>query len=206
MFFVFTYFVKFALFLETSILNMKNKKNLSDFNFNENSPFIEEIIDLEISSRRRVVAVSAKNAEHNKMIVANSGEIVGEQVFAVLEKVDKEQFTKIFQKGVAGMFELSTKAIRVWGYITSIVKPNSDEIFFDIDDCKAFTQYKTHNPVNDALAELIENQFIARGNKHYKYYINPAMFFNGSRVSFLQSYMVEDNNEKINTSKLKINS
>lgn len=163
-------------------------KTITSYDVNKENPFVNELLEIEISTRRKLMAGKSPS-----MIVNNEGEVIGNQVFAILEKVDREQFTKIFRKGLAGMFGLSKSGIRVFSYIASIAKPNRDLVLFDMDDCKKYTGYKTHPPINTGLSELIENKFIARSKKHYLYYINPTMFFNGSRVAFVKMYQVDDN-------------
>lgn len=167
---------------------MKYKK-VTNYKVNNKSPFMDELLEVEISSRRRIIAGKSPS-----MIVnSDTGQVEGVQTFAVLEKVDKEQFTKIYRQGLAGMFGLSKSGVKVFSFIASIVRPNKDEVIFEMDECKKFTGYKTHAPIMTGLSELIENNFIARSNKHYRYFINPSMFFNGSRVAFIKMYQEENN-------------
>lgn len=166
---------------------MKYKK-VTNYETNTKSPFIKELLEIEVSSRRRILAGKSPN-----MIVnSDTGEVEGVQTFAVLEKVDKEQFTKVFRQGLMGMFGLSKAGIKVFSFIASIAKPNKDEVIFEVDQCKEFTGYKTHQPIMTGLSELIQNNFIARSTKHYRYFINPSMFFNGSRVAFIKMYQSEN--------------
>lgn len=165
-----------------------NYKKVTNYKVNNKSPFIDDLLEFKISSRKRLLAGKSSSL----IVDSETSEIVGSQLFAVHEKVDKEQFTKIFRKGLAGMFGLSKAGIKVFSFIASIAKPNKDIVYFDMDDCKEYTKYKTHQPIMTGLAELIENNFIARTNKHYKYYINPTMFFNGSRIAFVKMYQLEE--------------
>lgn len=166
---------------------MKYKK-VTKFETNKESPFISELLEVEISSRRRILAGKSPS----KIVNGETGELEGIQTFAVLEKVDREQFTKVFRQGLVGMFGLSKAGIKVFSFIASIAKPNKDEVIFEIDTCKEFTGYKTNVPIMTGLSELIENNFIARSTKHYRYFINPNMFFNGSRVAFIKMYQEEN--------------
>jgi hypothetical protein len=43
--------------------------------------------------------------------------------------------------------------------------------------------------VYDGLASLLECKIIARGYNEYTYFINPLVFFNGDRVSFVRTYV-----------------
>lgn len=170
---------------------MKYKK-VTSYEINKVSPFVDDLFEVKISARRKMMAGRSPNL----IVNAETGDIEGTQIFAINEKVDKEQFTKVFRKGLAGMFGLSKSGIKVFAYIASIAKPNKDMVYFEIDDCKKYTEYKTHQPIMTGLSELIEAQFIARTDKHYKYFINPTMFFNGSRIAFMKVYEVEGSNKK----------
>lgn len=167
-------------------------KKLTDYLINSNNPFIEEMMDIKVSARRRIIA-----GKDPHMVVDKNGEVQGSQVFAVHERVDKEQFTKVFRQGLAGMFGLSNPGIKVFSYIATIVKPNKVEVYFDSEECQKYTGYKTPRSVLKGLAELCECEFIARTSKHYKYYINPNMFFNGSRVAFMKVYEADSEGEAL---------
>jgi len=182
-----TYFA----YKNTNLHNM-NYQKITSFETNKKNPFIDDLLEIEVSNRKRILAGKSPNY----IIDPQTGEVNGTQVLAVYEKVDKERFTKVYHQGLVGMFDLSKSGIKVFSFIASIARPNKDEVIFDIAECKEFTGYKTHQPIMTGLSELIKNNFIARSERHYKYYINPAMFFNGSRVAFMTVYHKEEKEEK----------
>lgn len=188
MFLLVKFYVTFVYYLDTNFVTM-NYKKITQYKINDTSPFINDLVEMEISNRRRIIA-----GKSSEVLVNNTtGEVHGSTVFAINEKVDKEEFTKIYRKGLAGMFGLSRAGIKVFAFIATIVKPNKDMIYFEIKDCKKFTGYKSHQPINTGLSELIESKFIARTDAPYRYFINPTMFFNGSRVAFIKIYETENN-------------
>jgi hypothetical protein len=65
-----------------------------------------------------------------------------------------------------------------------------------------YTGYNAKKTILNALSELLENKFIARGSNPYHYFINPTIFFNGDRLIFLEQYEVAGK-EKIKKEKLK---
>ena len=69
------------------------------------------------------------------------------------------------------------------------LKPNQDYFYFDLDECKEYTGYKSQQSVYNGLGGLISNEIIARGKKDYIYYINPMVFFNGNRIAFTKMYV-----------------
>lgn len=163
---------------------MADYKKITVYEKHTETPFLSSLMEMDISTRRKILA--GRNGSY--IINGETGEMEGTQVFALLEKVDKETFTKIYRKGMVQMFNLSKSGIKVFGYFTTIAKPNKGEAIFEIDKCREYTGYKTDKPIMKGLAELLENQFIARSKYHYRYFINPTMFFNGNRVAFVKMY------------------
>lgn len=163
---------------------MADYKKISIYNKHDKSPFLGEVLDIQVGKRRRILAGKG----NDDLIVSQEGEVLGSQVFAIHEKVDNEKFTKIYERGMVEMFNLSKSGLRVFGYITSIVKPNKGDVIFEIDSCMDYTGYKTVKPILKGISELLNSKFIARSKYHYRYFINPTMFFNGSRVAFIKVY------------------
>lgn len=173
---------------------MSDYKKVTNFNKHSKSPFIGELLEIEVSKRRKILAGKSPNL----IINGNTGELEGHQIFAINEKVDKETFIKIYEKGLSSLFNLSKSGLKVFGYFTKIAKPNKDFVIFEIDECKKYTGYKTDKPILKGIAEMIESELVARSKYHYKYYINPSMFFNGNRYTLIKSYQLDtDINSKI---------
>jgi len=157
---------------------------------NKENPFMDELFEMEVSTRTKIVAGN-REAMNNLVVDKNSGDVIAHQMFAVKQKVDKEQFTKIFNKGLAAMWGLSSSGIKLFTFIASIVKPNQDFIYFEISQAKEFTGYKTDKSIMQGLGELLAGSFIARSDVHYKYYINPTFFFNGNRLTLVSHYEID---------------
>ena len=103
------------------------------------------------------------------------------------------------------LYQLSKSGLKVLAYFTHITKPNKGEVIFEMDSCKEYTGYKTDKPILKGIAELIEQRFLARSKHYYRYYINPAKFFNGSRVAFIKMYEIDKTVDgRIEPSKLKL--
>ena len=171
---------------------MADYKKITIYDKHKESPFLDELLEINIDKRKRLLA--GKNP--NMIVNPDTGEVQGTQLLAVFEKVDREQFTKIYRKGITQMFNLSKSGIKVFGYFTLIAKPNKGDVIFEMDSCKEYTGYKTDKPIMKGLSELIQNGFIARSKYYYKYFINPTMFFNGNRVAFIKMYQVTDEKNK----------
>jgi hypothetical protein len=162
---------------------MKYNK-LSVHPLNKANPFLQDTIR-HIEKGERTLFFSDRKAD---LILDHEGVVKGHTVFARKQEVDKAQFTKIFNTSLFNWFDLSKAAIRVFAYIVETLKKDQDSFEFDLEACKLFTKYAATNTILSGLAELIDNQFIARGSHAYKYFINSTVFFNGNRLTLIEDY------------------
>ncbi len=174
-------------------------KKITAYTSNKKNPFLNETL-YHVEKGEKVYLSASKDPD---MIIASDGEIRGYSLYARRIKVDKAQFAKIFINNIANWFGLSKSGIRVFGYIVSIVKPNKDEFYIDFEECMKFAQYKSKKTILSGLAELLENKFIARGKHAYHYFINPTIFFNGNRLTFIEQYQLDVAPKTKNTEKEK---
>ena len=169
---------------------MSKYKGIREFVINEKNPFWDT---LNLKTRKKnIIAGPAEEIIVNK----NTNEVTGHTAFMKFQTVDKEKFVKVFTENVSSLFDLSRPAIRVFCYIMDRVKPNIDEVTFTLDDAMEFTGYTSKATIFKGVSELIENRFIARSKQHYIFYINPNIFFNGDRVSFVRSFRIEPTQEQ----------
>lgn len=163
-------------------------KKVRDFEEYHENPFIEKAID-EIKVVKKTQVLRTENKAEIQMIVNGDGEVEGYSAFMRFIEVDEERFAKIYLNQFGAFWDLSKPAIRVFGYIISILKPKQDSFIFDMDACLEYTKYSTEKSVFEGLSALISGGIIARSNKHYKYFINPLVVFNGNRVTFAKTYI-----------------
>lgn len=167
---------------------MKYNKITKYEGFEEN-PFLEKAIeDIEIIKKTQIIR--AKERSEVKLIVdEKSGSVEGHTAFMRFIEVDEERFTKLYLSQFSSFWDLSKPAIRVFGYIMNVLQPNKDWFYFSMEDCLKYTNYSHRNSITNALSMLIEVGLIARSNNHIKYFINPLVVFNGSRVTFAKTYI-----------------
>jgi len=164
---------------------MSKYKGIRKFVVNDKNPFWDT---LNLKTRKKnIIAGPAEEIIVNK----STNEVTGHTAFMKFQTVDKEKFVKVFTENVSSLFDLSRPAIRVFCYVLDRAKPNIDQIIFDLEDAKEFTGYTSKGTIFKGVSELIENRIIARSKQYYIYYINPNIFFNGDRVSFVRSFRVE---------------
>ena len=177
-------------------------KKLREYERYKENPFVEEAIDnIKIKKRTQMVGASSRKALHY-VVNRDTNEVDAYSAFLKVVEVDEERFAKLFLAELGAFWELSKPAIRVFTYITTVLKPHSDRFFFTFDECMEYTGYKSHNSITKGLAELIDHGIIARTTRHFEYFVNPMIVFNGSRVTFAKTYIrkrgkkqIEDKNQ-----------
>lgn len=166
-----------------------NYKKITDFDKHNSNPFVEKAIeDIKVVKRTQVIRSRDKN-DIQLIKDTQTGEINGHSAFMRFVEVDEEKFAKVYLSQFASFWDLSKPAIRVFGYILSVLKPNQDNFIFELDTCMDYTQYKQKSMIFTGLANLIECGIIARSKYEYRYYINPLIVFNGDRVTFAKTYL-----------------
>lgn len=153
-------------------------KGVTDYPTHKANPYVHSLV---IPSRNKTIAISNKQLS---LFNPKTGAIEEDNIgfMGLRKRVDTEEFVKIYKSQIQSLFELSSRAGKVFGYLMEATKISSDTVIFDLEECKEFTGYKSKNSIILAISELLEKEFIARTGSHYKYYINPAKFFNGDRL------------------------
>ncbi len=172
--------------------NSYNK--ITEYKANKRNPFIDETIT-HVEVGNKMVMVTHKDHD---LLIGSDGDVKGHTILAVKKKVDKAQFMKVYYEAFRNLYDLSKSAIRIFGFIAEVVKdtPNKDTFMIDFELCKVNTGY-SRKTINSALAELIGNKFIARGPNPYIYFLNPTIFFNGDRLTLLETYEIEETSKRI---------
>jgi hypothetical protein len=174
---------------------------VSDFERSRVNPFLEKAIsEVQITRRYKTASSTAKGAVL-QAFDPQSGEILGHTMFIRQIEVDEAQFAKVYLHQFESFWELNKSSIRVFGYLINKVKPKADKVEFFLDECLEYTKYRTKKPIYDGLSDLLAAQIIARGYNENIYFINPLIFFNGDRLSFVKTYLKKraNNNELANT-------
>lgn len=159
---------------------------------NRTNPFLNETVQ-HVEKGEKTLLFGQKDPD---LIIDSNSQVKGHSLFARKVQVDKARFMKVFMTGLSNWFDLSKAGIKVFAYVANQVEPNRDSFLFDLEDCKAFTGYSGKNSIFSGLAELVENRFIARGPNPFVYYINPTIFFNGDRLTFIEQYEIDKGEEK----------
>jgi hypothetical protein len=179
--------------------DLNSKLTIRDFAKNKENPFLKEAIakiENNIVKKFKKTSGTSKNAILHA--VNSDGEIIGHTSFIQQIEVDEEKFTKIYLSQFSSFFDLDKGAIKVFGYIMTILQPKKDQFTFILEDCMEYTGYKSHKSIHDGLAGLLKAEIIARGSREIFYFINPMVAFNGDRVTFSKTYVKNQSKRNLN--------
>lgn len=101
---------------------------------------------------------------------------------------DAERFIKFFTPGLDALPRLCDASIKLLVYIIGVLQPKKTEVYIDIEEAFEHCEWKGKSKAAyyKGLCGLIEQRFIAKKAKTYNvYYINPNMFYNGSRIPIM---------------------
>lgn len=180
---------------------MAYKKIKSFEEFHEN-PFVEKAIE-EIEIVKKTQIIRAKERSEVKLIIDDkSGHVEGHTAFMRFVEVEEEKFAKLYLSQLSVFWDLSKPAIRIFSYIMTILQPNKDSFYFIMEDCLNYTGYSHPKNVLVGITSLIESGIIARSNNHIRYFINPLVIFNGSRVTFAKTYIKKKREQELPEKKI----
>lgn len=169
-------------------------KTLNNFPKHEENPFMHQLVNIR-STRNKIVASGPVYGVYDK----HTGEVHENKSVRswIIERVDNEQFTKIYDKYLQVVFGLSPRALKMFQYFVQALKFNDEQVFFDLKAAKKTTGYASKQTIVMALAELIDAEIIARSPAPNIYYINPKIFVKGNRIDMVQTWVRKNSAEDI---------
>lgn len=173
------------------------KRKFSDFEKNRENPFLSQALE-EINKNVVKKYKSSTGTDKRAVLQAvdpQTGDIVGHTSFIRQIEVDEQEFIKFYLRDFRVFYGLSEKAMRIFGYILTLLIPNRDEFAFFIDECLEATNYVAKKVIYSGLTELIKAEIIAKGRTDTSFFINPMVVFNGNRITFAKTY-VKKNTDK----------
>lgn len=187
----------------------EDKKALTIRSFQKNSenPFLAQAVEQVNSNVVRKYKTSS-NTDEKAILRAydeNTGEVLGHTQFIRQIEVDEEQFTKMYLSNFSKFFDLPPSAIKVFGYIMTVLVPKKDMFYFILKDCLNYTGYKSHKSIHEGLAYLLKAEIIARGETEFIYFINPMVAFNGDRITFAKTYVKKQKQKKVESDPNQLN-
>lgn len=180
-----------------NIENGKDAAKLTDFPRHKENPFIGELLN--IKKKNRIIGVA-----QDKLVVDTvTGELENVAFTAIKKEVDREEFIKIYQSSLREFFELNKATLKVLGHLMSVTQYN-DRIFFELDDCKEYTGYRSTETIFKGLRELVDRGIIAKSLHSSVYFINPKVFYKGDRLLIIKEYRVRKSLPALNPNQTKL--
>lgn len=168
----------------------KEIRNLNSYEKNKENPFVKQAVEQvqnNIVKKYRTAGTTSQKAILKA--VDSNNNVLGHTQFVKQIEVDEEKFAKLYISQFSAFFDLTTPALKVFGYIMNNLFKDKDYFYFDREECLVYTGYKSEKSIYLGLANLVENEIIARGKNDIMYYINPMIFFNGDRITFAKTYV-----------------
>lgn len=136
----------------------------------------------------------------NKALVdASTGELAGQlqKVFITDIECDQEKFVKIYASSIDELMNLSGAGLKVFKLIYAEIMgtPNADSVYLDFNELVHFNKWRwSQNTFMSGINELTTKKIIYRAIGSNKYFINIGIFFNGDRVSVINTYRLKQQN------------
>lgn len=168
------------------------EKGLSDFPKHERNPFMEEMLYMR-AGRNKIVAAGKIYGTYDQ----STGEVQENNIMrsVIVERVDNEQFVKVFDAYLNTLFDLSKRASSVLKYLMNSLKFNDDSVLFSLKEAMKVTGYNSKETIFKGLAELVDKDVIARSDQFNLYFINPKVFVRGNRLDMVKVWVKKNTPE-----------
>lgn len=165
------------------------KVTMKSVPYHTENPFMKSVI-IEMDSNTQITAAGDSSGQR---INKNDAIIWKNKLIK-----DKRKFIKLYHNGIKEFFGLGRSEMDLIKYIMHRIRKNQDKVAFTYRLIKEDTDIATDRTVSKALVGLINKGIIARAEADGIYYINPNIFFNGDRVAFVKSYIMEKQDSSTN--------
>lgn len=130
--------------------------------------------------------------------VSDDGESIQHGGVHVIHEVDRDEFVKLYTKNIKVFFDLKPSSMKVLQYLLAQLQNsiNGDGIYLSwFSGEKYFSEQDlgvSRASFTRSMKELLEKKFIAESAEPNFYWINPNLFFNGDRMTFIKEYRVKN--------------
>lgn len=159
------------------------KNTIKSTPYNSRNPFMKSvIIEMDASTQVLINGEDKSGQRINK----NDAIIWKNRVIK-----DRRKFTKLYHNGLKDFFGLGRSEMDILKFIMGRLRKDQDKVAFTYKLVKEETDIASDSTVSTTLLSLMNKGIIARAEGDGIYYINPNIFFNGDRVAFVKSYIME---------------
>ena len=127
------------------MVDERKMNKFSDFEKNKENPFLKDAIQ-QIGEHTVKKYKSSAGTDQRAVLQAvnpQTGEALGHTSFIRQIECDEQEFIKFYLKDFRLFYGLSERAMRVFGYVLTLLKPGTDEFIFLVDECLKSVPYKT---------------------------------------------------------------
>ena len=128
-------------------------------------------------------------------LTTTGGEILAGAEIRKVSMVDSDKFVKVFTNKIGLFFGLSLRAQKLLEVLMAQMSamPGGDRIYLNSTTVERYMADQGRKGLARAtyaraLDEMLEKGFIARSDQQHLYFINPAIFFNGDRIRFVEEF------------------
>jgi hypothetical protein len=164
------------------MVNMTTEKQ-KGFEKHAENPF--KGFALVASTKKASYEVSDRNIS---IVNEETGERISEAThMSTFYKVDNAKFTKLYEGGLQAIFDLKSPGMKVLKIVLQQLnlKPGTDEISLSYIQAKDELKQSTYTR---GVRELVDAKIIAPAFIPARWYINPAIIFNGDRLVLTARY------------------
>lgn len=111
---------------------------------------------------------------------------------ALTQKVDREQFTKIFREYIPYIAKLSRTAQAILWYVMDNLPKDKSYVIIDNSTVMEYCDFKTRKSVRDGVIELLDKNILTKSTVLKKYWVNPLIMFNGNRITYAKEYILDE--------------
>ena len=133
--------------------------------------------------------------------VSDEGEAFRHSGVHIVTDVDKEEFVKLYTRNMRIFFDLKPTTQKVLQVVLDAVQkaPNADCIYMHWFNVEEYISVSggtiSKGSFHNAMKELLEKKFIAESVEPHRFWINPHLFFNGDRMTFVREYRLKNEKE-----------
>jgi hypothetical protein len=164
----------------------------------ETNPSILPVATNLVNKKTRTIFKDGNRA----LVDASTGELAGQlqKVFITDVEVDTEKFVKIYASSIDELMNLSGSGLKVFKLIYAEIMstPNADSVYLDFNELVHFNKWKwSQTTFISGVNELLTKNIIYRSIGNNKYFINIGIFFNGDRISVINTYRLKQQHNLI---------
>jgi hypothetical protein len=125
---------------------------------------------------------------------SNTGETTHTAVVHKVVEVDDDKFVKLYTQNLKAFFDIKPSTQKVLQSVLSSLQesPNQDSIYLPWFVCEDYSKENdlkiSRTSFHNSMRELIEKKFLAESEEPNRYWINPHLVFNGTRMAFINEY------------------